>query len=798
MPKAPPIDRRGPSRLRQERPASGPDPGEALRWGRGVAEALLIAALLVAGCDSADRDGPASETGAGASPPVVEEATFVGSARCATCHPSETTAWQGSHHDRAMESPSETSIEGRFDGRTLEVHGTTWRFFREGDAWRVGEAKAGQAESRLEVVASFGVAPLQQVLVERPNGRRQVLPVAWGRIGEAAPDWFALDAETPAPTGDPLHWDGLAFRWNVQCASCHSTALRKGFDDATGYYATTYAEEDVACEACHGPGSLHVRGAEAEADDVPSLPVSFDAWRPDAWQRDEGAAIARRVAPRAHDVELDVCGPCHARRGELVPAPEIGAPLLDGYAPRLLAPDLYFDDGGIRDEVYVWGSFLQSRMYAAGVRCSDCHDPHSGGLRREGEALCVGCHAPDRYTGDAHFGHGAPHATADCVDCHMPERTYMRIDARRDHAFAIPRPRRHEALGSTSACATCHPAQSADEARRAIDRWRGDRPIAEHWSDALHRGSEARADAERWLEVARSPRATPFVVASAWSRYAQESAVAPPADLLRDLASRSDLERFGAIDLIRRRPLHEQTRALVERLDDERRAIRVAAAEALSALPQDGLPPAMRSALARGLREYRAVQQANADRPEAQVNLGTLALRVGDVEGARAAYEKALDQAPYFVPAHVNLADVARAEGDERGAIGHLEQALRLDPDNPLARYALGLARHRTGDAAGAVEELGRAAAAAPHDPRLVLGHALALSGVGRGGEARRILEAAIERGADDPAVHHARVALVRDEEGAVAARRAVEDFLTRFPEDPRALAVAREYGLRR
>ena len=378
----------------------------------------------------------------------------------------------------------------------------------------------------------------------------------------------------------------------------------------------------------------------------------------------------------------------------------------------------------------------------------------------------------------------------------MPERTYMQVDVRRDHAFAIPRPRRHEALGSTNACAGCHPAQGVDEARRAIDRWRGDRPIAEHWSDALHRGSSPRTAPERWLEVARSPRATPFVVASAWSRYAQESAVPPEASLLRDLDERSDLERLGAIDVIRRLPLREQVRRLGARLADERRAIRVAATEALSALPSEALAPAMRSALARGLREYRAVQAANADRPEAQVNLGSLALRYGDVEGARAAYEKALERAPYFVPAHVNLADVARAEGDEVGAIAHLERALGLDPDNALARYALGLARHRTGDATGAVEELGRAATAAPHDPRLVLAHALALSGVGRGEDARRALEAAIERGADDPEVHHARVALVRDQVGTEAALRAVVEFLERFPGDPRAQAVAREYGV--
>lgn len=763
--------------------------------------AFLAIACTLAGCGDSERAATSTGERAGtvsAEATAALTPTFVGSDRCAECHAEQTADWRGSHHDRAMAIPSESSVEADFDGRTLEVHGERWRFDREGDDWVVGLSVAGAEEERLEVTATFGVTPLQQFLVARPDGRQQALPIAWGAKGGDAADWFALHAEAPAPPGDPLHWDGPAFRWNVQCAACHSTALRKGFDEKTGRYATTFAEEDVACEACHGPGSAHVEGAASGGPNRPSLPVAFGRWDPGAWAWADEASIARRAVPPKPDVELDVCGPCHARRGELTSAPEIGAPLLEGYAPRLLAPDLYFDDGGIRDEVYVWGSFQQSRMYAAGVRCSDCHDPHSGGLRREGDALCTGCHAPEVYVGDAHFGHGDEAARAACVDCHMPERTYMEVDARRDHGFAIPRPRRHAALGSTDACAACHPGRDARWGKQTIDRWRGERPIAEHWSDALHRGLEARTDPARWLEVARSPLATPFVVASAWSRFAQESAVPPEATVLGDLANRSDLERLGAIDLIRRLPIHEQTRRLADLLSDERRAIRVAAAEALSALPPESLRPAQRSALARGLREYRAVQQANADRPEAQVNLGGLALRFGDVEGARAAYEKALERAPYFVPAHVNLADVARVEGDEAAAIGHLEDALALDPGNALARYALGLARHRLGDTAGAVEALGQAAASAPHDPRLVLGHALALSGAGRGAAALEELDAAIERGADDPEIHHARITLRRDRLGTAAAQAAAGEFLARFPNDPRARAVAREYGVLR
>ena len=312
------------------------------------------------------------------------------------------------------------------------------------------------------------------------------------------------------------------------------------------------------------------------------------------------------------------------------------------------------------------------------------------------------------------------------------------------------------------------------------------------------RAGSARRDPERWLDVAASPLATPWVRASAWARFAQESPGEPTSALLDAIgppAARTPVERLGLVHLLRRRPVHDQVHRLLPLLEDERRAVRVAAAEALSALPPDALRPHERSILARGLREYRAVQEANAERPEAQVNLGTLAARFGDAAGASAGFEKAIARAPYFVPAHVNLADLARAEGNEAEALGHLRRALELDPMNAWARYALGLALHRSGDAEGALAALARAVADAPASPRLVVGHALALAGAGRTGEADGVLERAIERGVDDPTLHHVRVGLLRDAGALSAARAAARDFLRRFPEDPRAQALGRELG---
>jgi predicted CXXCH cytochrome family protein len=108
--------------------------------------------------------------------------------------------------------------------------------------------------------------------------------------------------------------------------------------------------------------------------------------------------------------------------------------------PALLEPGLYHADGQIDGEVHEYGSFLQSRMHAFGVACSNCHDPHSAKLRAEGNALCAQCHLPEKFDLAAHHHHLPGSTGAQCVDCHMPTKNYMVVDARRDHSIRLPRP----------------------------------------------------------------------------------------------------------------------------------------------------------------------------------------------------------------------------------------------------------------------------------------------------------------------------------------------------------------------
>ncbi|MFK7899003.1 MAG: cytochrome c3 family protein [Myxococcota bacterium] len=764
---------------------------------------LLLGTVLACdgGLSGASPTSADAEKGADAVPEaaVAGDPDYVGKAACVACHPEQGKRFQGSHHDRAMDHARRDRIAAPFAGETLVEGGRRWKFIQEAEQFWVELVEGRSPARRLRVEYTFGVSPLQQYLVERERGRFQALPAAWDARpkSEGGQRWFSLNEGAEAPVGDALHWDALAYNWNSQCASCHSTALKKNYSEAEDAFKTAYAEIDVACEACHGPGAAH------QADPEIALPVSYESFGESRWTREEGQRIASRSAPLRADQELDVCGGCHARRSPLREDLSEGMPLLDAYRPSLMEPGLYFEDGQIQEEVYVWGSFLQSRMHAAGVRCSDCHDPHSLSLRREGNALCGGCHAPEVFDVRAHHGHSEPGEGTECISCHMPERTYMGVDARGDHAFPVPRPRLNAALGAPQICATCHSGKSAAWAAEAIERGKvggraAGRLAGVHWSEALVAGEAPRDDPRRWLEIATDARTPEWVRASAWARYAEEAEGAPPLDFLEPrFRAAGSLERLGLIELARRLEAAPRLALLVPLLEDEARAVRVAAAEALTDLPAAQLPPAARSALGRGQREYRIAQEANAERPEAQVNLAGLALAYGETDRARAALERALRVAPYFVPAHVNLADLDRALGRDAAALERLRTSATLAPEDGSVRYALGLALHRTGQKQEALVELEQASQAAPLDPRFRLAYALSLHGAGRSEEAIAGLAEAVRAGAANADVYQAWASLLRDGGELKRARTVANAWLAALPGDARAAAFLQDLAAR-
>ena len=118
-----------------------------------------------------------------------------------------------------------------------------------------------------QVKYTFGVDPLQQYLIEFPDGRVQALSIAWDTRpkDKGGQRWIHLYPNEQIKHDDILHWTKLNQNWNFMCAECHSTGVHKNYDAANDRYATTWAEISVGCEACHGQGSSHVAWARGPA-----------------------------------------------------------------------------------------------------------------------------------------------------------------------------------------------------------------------------------------------------------------------------------------------------------------------------------------------------------------------------------------------------------------------------------------------------------------------------------------------------------------------------------------------------
>jgi hypothetical protein len=404
---------------------------------------------------------------------AVSPAGYIGSAACAGCHAQAAAAWQDSHHAQALQPASVASVRGDFNDAVFEQQGRRSTFFRRDGRWYV---RSDGLEAQVTHV--IGVYPLQQLLVAQPGGRQQAFPIAWDARPRAqgGQRWYSLYPEgLPAP-GDPLHWTGREQTANFQCNGCHATAWRTGYDEVSDTYASTQAEAGVGCEACHGAGAGHrdwalqrsctpetprrgacgsgfsreglVGGHESRLKPLPQerpphkgFATPQQRLNPLVFSFLPGHPIAQPQGPPARgQAATEPCLGCHARRGTLVDTPDADRPFLDQYAPALITPGLYHPDGRLDGEVFEHGSFAQSAMHAAGVGCTNCHDPHSARPRAPGDALCSQCHLTSRYGAAGHGGtSGSPREPGQrCTDCHMPSKTYMGVHVRHDHSLRVP------------------------------------------------------------------------------------------------------------------------------------------------------------------------------------------------------------------------------------------------------------------------------------------------------------------------------------------------------------------------
>jgi Tfp pilus assembly protein PilF len=658
----------------------------------------------------------------------------------------------------AMQVADNKTVLGNFANATFNYAGITSTFSRREGKFIVRTDGSDGKLADFEVKYTFGITPLQQYLIEVSGGRVQALSIAWDarpkeRGGQR---WFHLYPNERITHDDELHWTRPAQNWNFMCADCHSTGVRKNYDAVADRFQTSWAEINVSCEACHGPGSRHLawanakRGSKPTAEgDAKGLTARLDERRGITWTLNATNGNAVRSKPRATEREIEVCAQCHSRRSQMAEGYEPGKPFLDYYRPALLTHPLYQLDGQQRGEVYNWGSFLQSKMHASGVTCSDCHNPHSGKLRAEGNTVCATCHQPEKYDTAAHHHHKPGQAGAACAACHMPTATYMVVDPRHDHSLRVPRPDLSVQLGTPNACNSCHANRDAPWAAAQVRAWRGrDAQAHQQFATAFHAAEKGAVDTvAQLLKVARDVRQPAIARATALaglnapaSRVALEAA----AEGLRDT---NPVVRLGALQSLAQAPANARAPLAAPLLSDPVRTVRIEAVSVLAPIAREQLSPEQRAAFERAGAEYVETQRYNADRAEARVNLGTFYANRGDAARAEEELKVAIRLEPLFTPAYVNLADLYRALGRDGDSERILREGLKISPASAVLHHALGLTLVRMKRSDEALAELERAAKREPRNARFQYVYAVALHSAGR-------VEAAIARLKKELAIH--------------------------------------------
>ena len=714
----------------------------------------LIVTVLVAACTT-ESEPPPADTGT---------TDFVGSAACANCHETQHKDWKGSHHELAMQIADQLTVLGDFSDAEFDYYGKKTQFTTRNDQYFVRTENADGEEQDFRVDYIFGITPLQQYLVKFPGGRMQALPYAWDTRAKeiGGQRWYHLYPDEYIEPDDVLHWTGRLQNWNYMCAECHSTNLVMGYDAETKTYDTTYSELSVGCEACHGPASEHRdQAVTGTFDDSFGLPVDLDDSNGAAWIMNANTGIAERSKPApGFSRQPEACGRCHSRRGVITTEYEYGKPLADTHRLGLLDEHLYFADGQILDEVYVYGSFVQSRMYRAGVTCSDCHNPHSGELKTGGEPgdVCAQCHLPTKFATVEHSGHQT--VDAGCVDCHMVPRTYMGVDERPDHSFRIPRPDLSAGIGVPNACNGCHEGQSAAWAIAKIASWTGTvqepRP---HIGTVIAAGRDAPAN-EALVAASKNPdfpaigRATALTLLAPPFGEAETSAIASALD------DPDPLVRTAALRALNLAPAETRLRTGTKSLADPVRSVRLAAVSVYADV-RDLLPAAEARAFGRAAEEYRATNTMLANTPEALANLASFELSMGDVNQA----------------------------------VGYFRDALQLEPGNAFLRHSMGLVLVRSGQRDEALLQLRQAYELEPSNPRYVYVYGVALNSLGLNVDALTLLQDARRRFPSDFDIGWAVATMLRDAGDIETARGVATELAQHFPNDPNIAALRESLG---
>jgi len=654
-------------------------------------------------------------------------ATYVGDKACTACHEKEVKEWKGSHHDLAMMEADNKSVLGDFKNATFNYNGIITTFFKKDDKFMVNTDSEDGTLKDYEISYTFGVYPLQQYMIKFPKGNVQVMDIAWDsrKKEEGGQRWFHIHKDDNVTAGDILHWTGQNFNWNYMCADCHSTNLKKNYDVKTKSYHTTWDIIDVSCEACHGPASKHMEWSKTPHKELSNKGFAL-SFKNKKWKWDVNTKEKKGGADHQ---ELEVCAKCHSRRSQLDDDYVPGNKFSDHYLAVQLDQGLYFPDGKIQDEVYVYDSFLQSKMYAAGVTCTDCHNPHTLERKSKGDKVCSQCHSEEKYMATSHHKHKEGGEGASCVSCHMPARIYMGVDSRNDHSFRVPRPDVSvEMKEIPNACNLCHTDKDAQWSTDAMKKWYGKIPVGKqnfaHSLQALRSNSQ---DAPKNLYDVLTSDAPNIAKATA-SAYLGNYPSKQTYTTTLQMLGRSDAQiRRSALIALEAFPPKMRMKKTFEMLNDPVKIVRMEAARQLSAFSLGEVDPKTKEILQKAFDEYEKILLFTAERPESQVSLAVFYTNRKMPDKAQKAYSEALRLQPQFVPAYINYSNFLTNQGKSKEAFEILEKGIKNVPNMGILHHALGLWYVRNKASGKAVTELKKAAELSPNNARFAYVYAISL-----------------------------------------------------------------------
>ena len=688
--------------------------------------------------------------------PIVGANEYVGSKQCATCHEKAYQAWQGSHHDMAMKHANEESVLGNFDNYTFTgsesiitvdtaSHVDKSRFFKKGKQYWVHIKGDNGKHQNYQIKYTFGFTPLQQYMVEFADGRVQLIPFAWdSRLkSDGGQRWFNLYPDMTEKHQE-FFWTNTGQNWNYMCADCHSTNVSKNFDLKTNSYKTTFSEINVACESCHGPASDHIKWTQSFNNGKDkskqkehygfkrTISPSVNQWILDKTNPNRKTLTANKIE---HSQQVVVCAQCHSRRTQISTNDHVkGNAFGERYLLDLVSSTNYHPDGQVYNEDFVYGSFLQSKMYQSGVVCSDCHDPHTAELKLPVETLCLQCHQADNYATSKHHKHQVKSDGAMCVNCHMPETTYMSVDARRDHGFHIPRPDLANQLGTPDTCLSCHQDKDSQWSDKAVNAWYPKSTVKEEKDFAPIFSAITMSLNEQQLQgvsnelsrIAQTISYAPIIRASALAKMATVSNTNTIIAIARAVKNPDVNIRLGAIEGAQSMRGAEKWRVISPLLSDKVFAVRTNAAFALASL-WPNLATAQKQQLTPALNEYLASQDYNSDRSFAHSNKGIIYAYQGEYLQAIDAFSQGIIIEPYFVQTHLNLSQVYYQRGDHTKSINVLTKAKSANPTSAQVPYNLGLAYIRAKDKVSAAKELELATTLEPNNSHYFYVYGLSL-----------------------------------------------------------------------